>query len=207
MVIHRCGTLLHESSSDTSLGQPWKPDKCFSVRARLAAASQRIGGEIAMRRLVIISIVFLAGGAIAQTANLAADTRQPIALAKARHDNWRCLMRGHLTSLVETMQEMSAGEYEKAASEVEQHYGLRPGAVEFCHEPIFSKEASVAAAQLAPNPPEPVRAMFVGMKTASQHFADEARQAAAAGNPKAAWAALSTLAGFCTSCHAAYRLE
>ena len=160
-----------------------------------------------MRRLVIIPIVLLAAGAIAQSAKLAADTRLPITLAKARHDNWRCLMRGHLTSLVETMQRMSAGEFENAASEVEEHYGLRPSVVEFCHEPIFSKEASVAAAKLPPNPPEPVRAMFVAMKVASQHFVDEARHAGSTGDPKAAWAALSTLAGYCTACHRAYRLQ
>jgi hypothetical protein len=131
----------------------------------------------------------------------------PIALAGARRDNWRCLMRGHLKALVEAMQHMSVGKYALAAAVTEDNYGLAPGKEEYCREPLFTKDASSAAATLPPQPPEPVRAMFSGMQEAARAFVRAARNVPRTGDPTPAWKSLAALAGYCSACHAAYRLE
>jgi predicted CxxxxCH...CXXCH cytochrome family protein len=89
----------------------------------------------------------------------------------------------------------------------EDHYGFRPGTVEYCREPIFSKESSLAAAQLPPDPSGPVREMFKAMKNSGQRFVEEARRAAKTGDPAPAWKTLTAMAEYCNACHAAYRLK
>jgi cytochrome c556 len=167
-----------------------------------------------MRRLLLLACLVLGGAAGVSTVTRAQttpsalpDTRIPIALAAARRDNWRCLMRGHLSALVQVMQHMSAGEYPQAAALAERNFGLVANQPEFCHEPLFSKEASLAAATLAPQPPEAVRAMFRVMRTTAAQFVRAARAVPPGGNPAAAWSALAKLGGQCPACHAAYRLE
>jgi hypothetical protein len=135
------------------------------------------------------------------------DPRAVIRLAPARRENWQCLMRGHLQSLIESMRHLASGEYEAAAAATEDHYGLRPGTAEYCREPLFTKEASVSAATLPPAPPEAVSAMFVNMHDAARQFAAEARKARNTGDPTPAWKSLAAVAEYCSACHAAYRLE
>jgi hypothetical protein len=84
------------------------------------------------------------------------------ALAEARRENWKCLMRGHLQSLTEAMRHLSNGEFEAAAAAAESNFGLAPGAVEYCREPPFTKENSLRAAMLPPSPPPEVRAIRAG---------------------------------------------
>src|SRR5258707_7863950 len=51
------------------------------------------------------------------------DPRLSIALAEARRKNWKCLMRGHLRSLTESMRHLSEGEFEAAAVDTESNFG------------------------------------------------------------------------------------
>jgi len=138
---------------------------------------------------------------------LTADTRTPIALADLRRANWQCLMRGHLRTLVDAMQHLSAGDYVRAAEVTEDNYGLTRGQSEYCREPLFTKEASMAAATLPPQPPEPVRALFGEMQVAATAFARAAREAQRTGDSGPAWKSLAVLGGYCSACHAAYRLQ
>src|ERR1700728_3901662 len=62
----------------------------------------------------------------------ARDPRLPIVLAQARRENWKCLMRGHLQSLTESMRHLSNGEFEAAAAVAEFNFGLAPGTIEYC---------------------------------------------------------------------------
>jgi hypothetical protein len=104
-------------------------------------------------------------------------------------------MRGHLKALTEAMQHMSAGEYELAAVVTEDNYGLTPGKAEYCRESIFTKDASIAAASLPPQPPDAVRAMFAGMQQAAGAFVKAARETHRTGDPAPAWKSLSVLGG------------
>jgi hypothetical protein len=135
------------------------------------------------------------------------DPRLYIALAEARRENWKCLMRGHLRSLTESMQHLSSGEFEAAAAAAESNYGLSPGAVEYCREPLFTKEDSVRAATLLPSPPSEVRAMFDEMHAAARIFVTDARVASRTNDPAAAWKSLAALGGTCSACHLLYRID
>jgi hypothetical protein len=165
------------------------------------------------RALLVICLLFtglagLIGHSQAQTVPAALpDPRTPIALAPARRDNWRCLMRGHLNALVQVMQHMSAGEYQQAATLAEHNFGLVENQPEFCHEALFTKESSIAAATLPPQPPQVVREMFRVMRETAAQFVRTARAVPHGGDPAVAWSALAKLGGQCPACHAAYRLE
>ena len=149
--------------------------------------------------------------AIAQSAagieRKALDPRTAISLAPAREDNWRCLMRGHLKTLTDAMRQLAAGEYEAAATGVEDNFGLLAGGHEYCREPIFSKEESVLAARLPPSPPAAVRAMFEAMHSAARTFSADARHVATGAEVKVAWTSLAALGATCTACHTVYRLD
>jgi hypothetical protein len=138
---------------------------------------------------------------------LGRDPRLPIALAEARRENWRCLMRGHLRSLTDSMRQLSNGEFEVAAVSTESNFGLAPGSVEYCREPLFTKKDSVRAAALPPSPPPEVRAMFDEMHAAARGFVVNAREAARTKDPAAAWKSLAALGGTCTGCHVVYRID
>jgi cytochrome c556 len=140
-------------------------------------------------------------------AAVARDARLPIALAEARRDNWRCLMRGHLQSLTESMRHLSNGEFEAAAVAAESNFGLAPGTIEFCREPLFTKDDSVRAATLPPSPPPEVRAMFDEMHAAARAFVVDARVASRTKDPTAAWKSLAALGGTCSACHVVYRID
>jgi cytochrome c556 len=135
------------------------------------------------------------------------DPRLPIALAEARRENWKCLMRGHLQSLTESMRHLSKGEFEAAAAAAESHFGLAPGTVEYCREPLFTKEDSVRAATLPPSPPPQVRAMLDEMHTAARAFVIDARAASRSNDPTAAWKSLAALGDTCSACHVVYRID
>ena len=137
----------------------------------------------------------------------ARDPRLPITLAAARRDNWRCLMRGHLRSLTESMRHLSNGEFEAAAQATESNFGLAPGTVEYCREPLFTQEGSVRAAALPPSPPPEVRAMFDEMHAAARAFVVDARGASRTGDPAAAWKSLAALGGTCSACHVIFRVD
>ena len=137
----------------------------------------------------------------------ALDRRLPIALAEARRENWRCLMRGHLQSLTDSMRHLSNGEFEAAAVSAESNFGLAPGTVEYCREPLFTKEDSERAATLPPSPPPEVRAMFDEMHAAARVFVGDARGASRTKDPTAAWKSLAALGGTCSACHVVYRIE
>jgi hypothetical protein len=141
------------------------------------------------------------------TATLARDPRVPITLAEARRENWRCLMRGHLQSLTESMQHLSNGEFEAAAAAAESNFGLAPGTVEYCREPLFTREDSQRAATLPPSPPPEVRAMFDEMHAAARAFVVDARAASRTKDPTAAWKSLAALGGTCSACHVVYRID
>ena len=138
---------------------------------------------------------------------VAHDPRLPIALAEARRDNWRCLMRGHLQSLTESMRRLSNGEFDAAAAAAESNFGLAPGTTEYCREPIFTKDDSERAATLPPSPPPAVRAMFDEMHTAARAFVIDARAASRTKDPTAAWKSLAALGGTCSACHVVYRID
>jgi hypothetical protein len=135
------------------------------------------------------------------------DPRLPIALVEARRENWKCLMRGHLRSLTESMRHLSRGEFVAAAAAVESNFGLAPGTVEYCREPLFTKEDSVRAATLPPSPPPEARAMFDGMHTAARTFVIDARTASHSKDPTAAWKSLAALGDTCSVCHLVYRID
>jgi hypothetical protein len=135
------------------------------------------------------------------------DPRLPIALAEARRENWKCLMRGHLQSLTESMRHLSKGEFEAAAAAAESNFGLAPGTGEYCREPLFTKEDSVRAATLPPSPPPQVRAMFDEMHTAARAFVIDARAASRTNDPTAAWKSLAALGGTCSACNVVYRID
>jgi len=135
------------------------------------------------------------------------DRRLPIALAEARRENWKCLMRGHLRTLTDSMRYLSNGEFEAAAAAAESNFGLAPGTVEYCREPLFTKEDSVRAATLPPSPPPQVRAMFDEMHDAARAFVIDARAAVRDRDPSAAWRSLSALGNTCTACHVLYRID
>ena len=59
----------------------------------------------------------------------------------------------------------------------------------------------------APQPPEPVRALFGEMRVAASAFARAAREAQRTGDSTPAWKSLAVLGGYCSACHAAYRLQ
>jgi hypothetical protein len=138
---------------------------------------------------------------------VARDSRLPIVLAEARRENWKCLMRGHLQSLAESMRHLSNGEFEAAAAAAESNFGLAPGTVEYCREPLFTKEDSERAATLPPWPPPEVRAMFDQMHTAARAFVVDARAASRSKDPTAAWKSLAALGGTCSGCHVVYRID
>ena len=135
------------------------------------------------------------------------DPRIPIALAEARRENWRCLMRGHLRSLTDSMRHLSNGEFEAAAVSTESNFGLAPGTVEYCREPLFTKEDSVRASALPPSPSPEVRAMFDEMHAAARGFVAHAREASRTNDPAPAWKSLAALGGTCTGCHVVYRVD
>jgi hypothetical protein len=143
----------------------------------------------------------------APTPAAARDSRLPIALAEARRENWKCLMRGHLQSLTESMRHLSNGEFEAAATAAERNFGLAPGSVEYCREPQFTKQGSERAATLPPSPPPEVRAMFDEMHTAARAFVVDARAASRSKDPTAAWKSLAALGGTCSACHVVYRID
>jgi hypothetical protein len=137
----------------------------------------------------------------------ARDPRLPIALAQVRRENWKCLMRGHLQSLTESMRHLSNGEFEAAAAAAEANFGLAPGTVEYCRESLFTKEDSERAATLPPSPPSEVRAMFDEMHRAARAFVMDARAASRTKDPTAAWKSLAALGGTCSACHVVYRID
>jgi hypothetical protein len=138
---------------------------------------------------------------------VARDLRLPIALAEPRRDNWRCLMRGHLQSLTESMRHLSDGEFEAAAATAEFNFGLAPGTIEYCREPLFTKDESERAATLPPSPPPEVRAMFDEMHAAARAFVVDARTASRTKDATAAWKSLAALGGTCSACHVVYRID
>ena len=138
---------------------------------------------------------------------VARDPRLLIALAEARRENWKCLMRGHLQSLAESMRHLSNGEYEAAAAAAESNFGLVPGTVEYCREALFTKEDSARAAMLPPSPPPEVRAMFDEMHSAARAFVLDARAASRSKDSTAAWKSLAALSGTCSACHVVYRVD
>jgi hypothetical protein len=143
----------------------------------------------------------------APAATVAHDSRLPIALAEARRENWKCLMRGHLRALTESMRHLSNGEYEAAAAATESNFGLAPGTVEYCREPLFTRRDSERAATLPPSPPPEVHAMFDEMHAAARTFVIDARAAFRTNNPADAWKSLAALGGTCSACHVAYRVD
>jgi cytochrome c556 len=143
----------------------------------------------------------------APAANVTRDPRLRIVLAEARRDNWRCLMRGHLQSLTESMRHLSNGEFEAAAVATESNFGLAPGTSEYCREPLFTKSDSERAATLPPSPPPEARAMFDEMHTAARAFVNDARAASRSRDTAAAWRSLAALGGTCSACHAVYRID
>ena len=143
----------------------------------------------------------------APAAKVTHDPRLPIVLAEARRDNWRCLMRGHLQSLTESMRHLSNGEFEAAAAAAESNFGLAPGTSEYCREPLFTRSDSERAATLPPSPPPEVRAMFDEMHTAARAFVIDARAASHSKDPTAAWKSLAALGGTCSACHVVYRID
>ena len=143
----------------------------------------------------------------APAAKVTQDPRLPIVLAEARRDNWRCLMRGHLQSLTESMRHLSNGEFEAAAAAAESNFGLAPGTSEYCREPLFTRSDSERAATLPPSPPPEVRAMFDEMHTAARAFVIDARAASHSKDPTAAWKSLAALGGTCSACHVVYRID
>jgi hypothetical protein len=174
----------------------------------LGPAKSTMRATTSMRCCLVLLIVCTGLAAAAEpSVTTQSDPRAVIKLAPARHDNWQCLMRGHLQSLIDSMRYLASGEYEAAAAATEDHYGLRPGTVEYCREALFTKQASVSAATLPPAPPQAVSAMFVSMHDAARKFAAEARKARNSGDPMPAWKALAAVAEYCSACHATYRLE
>jgi hypothetical protein len=116
-------------------------------------------------------------------------------------------MRGHLRSLTESMRHLSSGEFEAAAAAAESNFGLAPGAVEYCREPLFMKEDSVRAATLPPSPPPEVRAMFDEMHAAARVFVNDARAASCTKDPATAWKSLAALGGTSSACHLVYKID
>jgi hypothetical protein len=171
------------------------------------------GGRRAGMRLVLAAGCLLAPYWVFAQAQpmspptVARDPRLLIALAEARRENWKCLMRGHLQSLAESMRHLSNGEYEAAAAAAESNFGLAPGTVEYCREPLFTKEDSARAAMLPPPPPPEVRAMFDEMHNAARVFVLDARAASRSKDSTAAWKSLAALGGTCSACHVVYRVD
>jgi cytochrome c556 len=175
--------------------------------SRLYSGSQRtfgMGIVLALGCLFVPCWVLAKVPAVPGT-TVARDPRLPIALAEARRENWKCLMRGHLQSLTESMRHLSKGEFEAAAAEA--NFGLAPGTVEYCREPLFTKEDSVRAATLPPSPAPQVRAMFDAMHTAARAFVIDARAASRSKDPTAAWKSLAALGDTCSACHVVYRID
>lgn len=163
------------------------------------------------RTAVAVAVFTVTSGAVAQSApptdRHALDPRHELKLAPARVDNWRCQMRGHLRTLTDAMRELAAGNYEAAATAVDDNFGLSPGGQEYCREPMFTREESVTDSRLPPSPPPEVRAMFELMHAAAREFSANARQIGSGGDVTKAWNSLASLGGTCTACHAVYRLD
>jgi predicted CxxxxCH...CXXCH cytochrome family protein len=164
------------------------------------------------RCLVAVGCLLTPGWGLAQlpevpAMNVALDRRVPIALAEARRENWKCLMRGHLRSLTDSMRHLSSGEFEAAATATESNFGLAPGTAEYCREPLFTRQDSERAAALPPAPPPEVRAMFDEMHSAARAFVVDARKASRSKDPTAAWRSLAALGDTCSACHVLYRVE
>ena len=169
-------------------------------------------GTFSMRIALAVGFLLVPCWVVAQmppapAANVRHDRRFPIVLAEARRDNWRCLMRGHLQSLTESMRHLSNGEFEAAAAATESNFGLAPGTGEYCREPLFTKSESERAATLPPSPPPEVRAMFDAMHAAARVFVVDARAASRSKNPTSAWRSLAALGGTCSACHVVYRID
>jgi hypothetical protein len=178
----------------------------FDRMPKLDAERARMGIVLAAGFLIVPCWV-LAQVQPMPTTTAARDPRLPIALAEARRENWKCLMRGHLQSLTESMRHLSNGEFEAAAAAAESNFGLAPGTVEYCREPLFTKETSERAAMLPPSPPPEVRAMFDEMHNAARAFVTDARAASRSQDPTAAWKSLAALGGTCSACHVVYRID
>jgi|HubBroStandDraft_5_1064220.scaffolds.fasta_scaffold00318_16 hypothetical protein len=184
----------------------------FDRLLELDATGARAGRR-ARKPIILVAVCLLVPcGVLAQVQPIPAlsaarDPRLPIALAEARRQNWKCLMRGHLRSLTESMQHLSNGEFEAAAAAAETNFGLAPGTVEYCRELLFTKEDSERAAMLPPPPPPEVRAMFDEMHSAARAFVIAARAASRSKDPAAAWRSLAALGGTCSACHVVYRID
>jgi hypothetical protein len=177
-------------------------------------ASRRSGSKRAFGVGIVLAMGYLsvpcwvlAQVPSAPVTRAALDRRLPIALAEARREDWRCLMRGHLQSLTDSMRHLSNGEFEAAAASAESNFGLAPGTVEYCREPLFTKEDSERAATLLPSPPPEVRAMFDEMHAAARVFVGDARGASRTEDPTAAWKSLAALGGTCSACHVVYKID
>ena len=166
------------------------------------------GVEIALAMgCLLVPCWVLAEAASVPATTVARDPRLPIALAEARRNNWKCLMRGHLQSLADSMRHLSNGDFEAAAAASESNFGLAPGTIEYCREPLFTKDESERAAKLPPSPPPEVRAMFDEMHTAARAFVIDARAASRTKDPTTAWKSLAALGGTCSACHVVYRID
>lgn len=135
------------------------------------------------------------------------DPRIPFTLDPARRANFECLMRGHLEALSLLMKAVSAGDYAGAATLADERFSLTPGTKDYCREPLFTREASLATLNLPPAPPDGVKALFASMHAAADAFRTDAHSAATGGDPKPALKSLASLAASCHACHAAYRLD
>jgi hypothetical protein len=195
-----------------SAEHPYAGPSACSPRVSNQRASRRYSGSrtiLGMGIVLSVGCLLVPYRVLAEVAGATVprDPRLLIALVEARRENWKCLMRGHLQSLTESMRHLSKGEFEAAAAAAESHFGLAVGTVEYCREPLFTKEDSVRAATLPPSPPPPVRAMFDEMHTAARAFVIDARAASRSNDPTAAWKSLAALGDTCSACHFVYRID
>ena len=148
-----------------------------------------------MKRLLILLLLVLA--TVAQTAAHAADTRQLVNMPPMMRDHMLATMRGHLQSLNDIFQALSAGENSQAAKIAEQNLGLS------------SMEAH-GASHMAPYMPQAMQAYGTAMHRAASRFARAIETAdiePTAKSQQAIYAALGDITVNCAGCHQAFRLR
>ena len=133
--------------------------------------------------IVVLAGLLFATGAVA-------DERQLVQLPPMMQQHMLGNMRDHLRSLNEILQDLAAGDGDKAADVAEQRLGM-------------SSLAAHGASHMAPFMPPHMRDTGTEMHHAASRFARVAQE----GDLPAAYAALAKVTAQCVACHEAYRIR
>lgn len=138
------------------------------------------------RRILFCTTLLL----LACSAGAAEDDRDWVKMPEMMQAHMLANMRGHLESINLLLQQLAAGQLDRAADTAEQRLGM-------------SSLETHGASHLAQFMPEPMQAIGTRMHHAASRFALKAQE----GEVLPAYQALQEVTAACVACHAAYRIR